>query len=103
MACHSKGSEGPKVAAVVERDEAEGNNNQQDSFLVNVPAEEEGCVSAERGSSNEVGPCWPEEEFDECRLGKKVSTARVCWCGLGWTCNLGGKSQDERHAWRNVR
>jgi hypothetical protein len=102
VACHSQWAESTEVPAVVECNKAEGNNNQQDGFLVDVPAEEERCVSAESGSCNKVGPCRSEEELDECRLEKVVNVASVNGSGLGQTYNLSGKSQDECHAWCNV-
>lgn len=71
MACHGERSEGAEVTAVVKRDEAEGNDDQQDGFFVDVPTEEEGSISAESGSCNEIGPCRSEEELDKRRLEKR--------------------------------
>lgn len=45
MACYSEGTEGTEVAAVFEGDEAEGYDDQEDGFFVDVPAEEERCVA----------------------------------------------------------
>ena len=102
MACHSQWTEGTEVPAIVECNEAEGNNNQQDGFLVDVPAEEERGVSAESGSCNKVGPCRSKEELDECRLGKVVNVAFVHGSGLRQAYDLSGKGQDECNAWRDV-
>ena len=44
---------------------------------MDVPAEEEGRVSAKSGGCNEVGPCRSEEELDECGLRKAVSIGCV--------------------------
>jgi hypothetical protein len=90
------------MSAVVKCDEAEGNNNQQDGFFVDVPAEEERCVSAKSGGCNEVGPCWSEEELDECGLENVVKIGCSYRFKLGRTHDLSGESQDKRHAWRNV-
>jgi len=35
---------------------------------VHVPAEEERGIGAEGRGCYEVGPCWAEEELDECGL-----------------------------------
>ena len=59
------------MATVVKCDQAERNDDQQNRFLVDVPAEEERGVSAESGSCNEIGPGRSEEELDERRLGKR--------------------------------
>lgn len=72
MACHSQRAEGAKVATVVKRDQAERYNDQQNRFLMDVPAEEERGVSAESGGGHKIGPCRPEEELDECRLFKRL-------------------------------
>lgn len=44
------------MPAVVERDETKGNDDQQDGFLMDVPAEEEGGVGTEGSGCHEVGP-----------------------------------------------
>ena len=82
MACHSEGSEGAEVATVVERDQAERNDDQQNRFLVDMPAEEERGVSAESGSCHEYRPCRSKEELDECRLKIVVSTSGIHQSGL---------------------
>jgi len=78
VACHSERSEGAEVPAIVERDQAERNDDQQDRFLVDVPPEEERSISAESSSCNEVGPCRAEEKLDECRLETGISTTCSC-------------------------
>jgi hypothetical protein len=42
---------------------------------VHVPTEEERGVGAEGRGRYEVGPCWAEEELDECGLegGRRIS------------------------------
>ena len=72
VACHSQWAEGTEVATIVERDQAERNDDQQNRFLVDVPAEEERGVSAEGGSCHEVRPCRAQEELDECWLEKRL-------------------------------
>lgn len=103
MACHSQWAEGAEMATVVERDQAERNDDEQNRFLVNMPAEEERGVSAESGSCHEIGPCRAQEELNECRLKIVVSIDCVDQFGLGKTYYLSGESQDECHAWCNVR
>lgn len=66
------------MTTVVEGDEAERNYDKQDGFLMNVPAEEEGGVGTECGGCDEVGPCWAEEELDQCGLETEVSVLRKC-------------------------
>lgn len=46
MARNGEWAECAQVASVLKGDEAEGNDDEQDGFLVNVPAEKEGCVRA---------------------------------------------------------
>lgn len=58
MACNSQGSECTKESTVVERNQAEGNDDQEDGFLVNVPAEEEGRVTAECDCAHKRLPRW---------------------------------------------
>ena len=57
------------MAAVFEREKAEGDNDEEDRFLVDVPAEEEGGVCAEGQGGDEVVPGGAEEEFGERGLG----------------------------------
>jgi hypothetical protein len=68
MACYSEWAERSEVSAVVERDQAEGNDDKENGFLVDVPAEEERGVGAEGGGRDKVGPRWAEEELNECGL-----------------------------------
>lgn len=64
MASDGEGTESTEVAAIAESDEGGGNEDQQDGFLVDVPAEEERGVSAEGGGADEGGPGGVEEEAD---------------------------------------
>ena len=57
------------MAAVLERDKAEGNDDEEDRFLVDVPAEEEGGVCTEGQGGDEVVPGGAEEKFDKRGLG----------------------------------
>jgi hypothetical protein len=41
MACYSEWAERSQVSAVVERNQAEGNDDKENGFLVDVPAEQE--------------------------------------------------------------
>lgn len=58
-------AEGAEVAAVGEGDETEGDDDEKDSFFVDVPAEEEGCVAAEGGGADEGLPGGSEKELGE--------------------------------------
>ncbi len=69
MTADGQGAEGAEVAAVLEREKAEGDDDEQDRFLVDVPAEEEGSVGAERQGADEVVPGGAEEKFDKRGLG----------------------------------
>ena len=40
MTCHCERPEGAEVAAVLECNQAEGDNDEKDSLLMNVPAKE---------------------------------------------------------------
>ena len=103
MTCHGQWAEGAEVATVVKCDQAERNDDQQNRFLVDVPAEEERGVSAESGSCHEVGPCRAQEKLNECRLKSVVSIGCVHQSRLGKTYYLSGESQDKCYAWCNVR
>lgn len=46
MAGDGERAESAQVASVFKGDEAERNDDEQDRFLVDVPAEKEGCVRA---------------------------------------------------------
>lgn len=65
MASDGEGTESTKEATIAESDEGGGNEDQQDGFLVNVPAEEERGVGTESGGANEGGPGGVEKEADE--------------------------------------
>ncbi len=69
MTADGQGAEGAEVAAVLEREKAEGDDDEEDRFLVDVPAEEEGGVGAERQGGDEIVPRRAEEEFGERGLG----------------------------------
>jgi len=63
-----KRPERSEISAIFERDQAERDDYQQDRLLVDMPAEQKGCVSAECQSTHESIPSWSEEKFDKCRL-----------------------------------
>ena len=67
MACDSQRTEGAEVATVFQRDERKRDDDEENGFLVDVPAEEEGCVAAEGDGADELLPFLDgaEEEFDE--------------------------------------
>jgi hypothetical protein len=61
MACYGERAESSKVSTVVECDQAEGDDDKENGFLVDVPAKEERGVGTKGGSGDEVGPCRTEE------------------------------------------
>lgn len=99
MTGHGKRSEGSEISAVLQCEEAEGYNDQQDSFLMHMPAKEEGSVAAECQSANKDFPRWFEEKLDEWWLQGSVKiatreTTTYCLCR---------QSHDESQTWRDVR
>jgi hypothetical protein len=70
-------AESSQVSAVVQRYQTEWDDDQQDRFLVHVPAEEERGVGAECRGRYEVGPCRAEEELDESGLERKWVSLRL--------------------------
>lgn len=64
VAGDGQGSEGAKIPTVLECDEGEWDDDEQDGLLVDVPAEEERGVPAERNGADEAGPGGIEEELD---------------------------------------
>lgn len=79
MSCHGEWSESAKVSSVLQRDETEGKNDQQNGFLMNMPAKQEGRVAAEGHSSDEVVPGCIQKQFDQRRdhRGKRQGEAHV--------------------------
>ena len=63
-------TEGAQVTPIFERQEAERDYDEQNSLLVNVPAEEERGIAAECHGRNKGVPCGLEKEFDEADLDK---------------------------------
>jgi len=57
-------TERAQVAPVFEGEERKGDDDQEDSFFMDVPAEEEGGVAAEREGRDEGVPGRGEEKFD---------------------------------------
>lgn len=65
MACYGERPEGTEIATIGECDEGEGDDDQEDCFFVDVPAEEEGGIAAEGDGSDEGFPGWGKEELGE--------------------------------------
>jgi hypothetical protein len=61
---NSQGAESAEVATIGESDEGEGDDDQEDGFFVDVPAEEKGSVAAEGDGADESLPGMVEEETD---------------------------------------
>lgn len=78
---HGKWPKGSKVSAVLEREEAERDDDQQNGFFMYVPAEQERRVTAERESPDKGIPRWLQEELDQRRLlelTKMLYSRAVC-------------------------
>jgi len=69
-------SEGPQVSPVFEREQAEREDDEQDGLFVDVPAEEERGVAAQRQRGDEILPRRLQEELEQSRLSLKVSLFR---------------------------
>ena len=62
-------SEGAEVPTVLEGDETEWNDNEENGFLVHMPAEEEWCIATERDCTNKRVPtAWVEPDLDKRNL-----------------------------------
>jgi len=75
MASNSQWPKCAEVATVLESDQTEGNDDQKNGFLVHMPAEEEGCISAESQSSYKylpVGTC----------VEPKLHKRNLCWISI---------------------
>jgi len=62
---HSQGSKCAQVSTVFESNETERYNDEQDSFLVDMPSEEEGSIATKSDCSDEGVPGWIQEELDQ--------------------------------------
>lgn len=67
MSCHRQRSKCAKVPSVLERDQAEGYDDQKNGLLVDVIAEQEGRVSAQSHSADKVVPSCLGEELHQGR------------------------------------
>jgi hypothetical protein len=61
-------AEGAEIPSVSESEEAEGDKDEEDGFLVDVPAEEKGGVGAEDDGADEGWVVGCEPEFDKGKL-----------------------------------
>lgn len=68
MAGHRERPERAEIPPVLESDQAEWNDNQEHSFLVNMPPEKECGVSTKRNGADEVVPVGTEPEFNQRQL-----------------------------------
>lgn len=69
MAGDGQRAKSPEIPAILESYQTEGNDHKQDCFFVDVPAKEEGCVTAERHSTDKSFPGGLVEETEKDRLG----------------------------------
>jgi hypothetical protein len=58
MTCDRQGSKGAKESAIVERNQAERDDDKKNSLLVNMPAEQEGSIPTQGDRTNESFPRW---------------------------------------------
>lgn len=56
MSCDRKGTESAKVSSVFESNQAEWDDDQEDSLLVDVPTKQERGISAESDSAHKSIP-----------------------------------------------
>ena len=77
--------EGAEVSAVFQGEEGEGDDDEEDGLLVDVPAEEEGGVAAKDDCREEGFPCGLEEELHEGRLCCGQLVVRLTYVGEGLT------------------
>ena len=68
MASYGEGAEGAEVATVFEGDEAEGEDDEEDGFFVDVPAEEEGGVATEGEGADKGLPGGVKDKFRKADL-----------------------------------
>lgn len=68
MAGYRERPERTEIPPVFERDQTEGDNDEENGFFVDVPAEEKGCVAAQSNGTDEGFPVWPTPELDQWQL-----------------------------------
>ena len=68
MTRYSERTECTQVAPIFEGDEAEGDEDKENGFFVDMPAEEEGSVAAEGDCTDKGVPDRLEEQPDETDL-----------------------------------
>ena len=68
MPGHRKRSKGPEVTSISQGQQAERDDDEEDSLLVDMPAEEERGVATQSDSSNEGFPSRAEKELRETYL-----------------------------------
>lgn len=78
MACYCQRSERAEVAAVLECNQTERDDDQEHSFLVNMPTKEERCVATQSNGADEGLPLGPEPELDQGDLTgiSKIDSSR---------------------------
>jgi len=64
MTSDSQGPESAKESAVMKCNQAKWNDDKQNRFLVNMPAKEEGSVTAERDCTDKRLPRWFVEQSE---------------------------------------
>ncbi len=76
MSCDCQRSKGAKVSPILECQQAEWNDHKEDSFLMNMPAEQKRRVAAKRDGADECFPCWLDKQFDQSELSNVNSTEK---------------------------
>jgi hypothetical protein len=60
--------ESAKEPAIMQRNQAEGDDDQENRFLVNMPTEKEGSVTTKRDCTDKRLPRWLVEQSKKDRL-----------------------------------
>lgn len=69
MAGHSQWSKCAEVPAIMKGNQAEGNDDKQNGFLMNMPSEEKGSITTKSDCADENLPGWLVEEANQNGLG----------------------------------
>lgn len=93
MPGHSQGPEGPEVSPIFQSNETEGNDDEENRFLVNMPTKEKGRISAESDGTNKRIPVRSEPKLDQTELHKRVSGRAHVAHATGWSYQLEDEGQ----------
>ena len=77
MPCNYQWSKCSKVATVFESEKTEWDDDEEDSLLVDMPSEEEGCEGAHRDGTHEVVPVGLHERLDKADLKSRQQSSML--------------------------